>query len=147
MGSSCLVQGGCLPGLGGYLPAPGGVLVRSSPVVNRITDRCKNITLAKNSFRPVTTEQCIRILCADVVSFEQNRFFWLTNLNITVKNRWLNPYRAGQIFPILRCVPSVTKVTLLHFIHTLPSVTKVSATIVLRKFCNFACIFNIVKLL
>ena len=59
----------------------------------------------------------------------------------------LNPYRAGQILPILCCVPSVTKVTLLHFIHTLPSVTKVSATIVLWKFCNFACIFNIVKLL
>ena len=59
----------------------------------------------------------------------------------------VNPYRAGQILPILHCVPSVTKVMLLHFIHTLPSVTKVSATIVLRKFCNFACIFNIVKLL
>ena len=59
----------------------------------------------------------------------------------------LNPYHAGQILPILHCVPSVTKVTLLHFIHALTSVTKVSATIVLQKFYNFACIFNIVKLL
>ena len=46
----------------------------------------------------------------------------------------LNPYHDGQILPILRSVPRVTKVTLLHFIHALPSVTKVSATIVLQKF-------------
>ena len=68
---------GGVPGLGGYLPGPGGVyLVRGVylpglggwgctclvlggvpsqvlPPVNRMTDRCKNITLAKTSFRPV----------------------------------------------------------------------------------------------
>ena len=68
-------------------------------------------------------------------------------LRSDVGDIYLHPYRAGQILPILRCVPSVTKVTLLHFIHTLPSVTKVSVTIVLQKFYNFAYIFNIVKLL
>ena len=67
-------------------------------------------------------------------------------LHIFVHN-FLNLYHADQILPILCCVPSVTKVTLLHFIHALPSVTKVSAIIVPQKFCNFACIFNIVKLL
>ena len=56
----------------------------------------------------------------------------LPNTNISTNQIVINPYRAGQILPILRCVPSVTKVMLLHFIHTLPSVTKVSATIVLR---------------
>ena len=41
-----LVRGGeCLPG-------PGGVL-RKPPPVNRITDTCKNITLATTSLRPV----------------------------------------------------------------------------------------------
>ena len=69
------------------------------------------------------------------------RFFTSVNLRIKKRKRNqkllltsnmdLNPYHAGQILPILRCVPSVTKVTLLHFIHALPSVTKVSATIVL----------------
>ena len=39
---------------GVYLPGPGGVcLVRYSPPVNRMTDACENITLAKTSFRPV----------------------------------------------------------------------------------------------
>ena len=81
-GCTCLVLGGVpacsrgvggvpawsrgvyLPGPGVYLPGPrggvpawswGGCLVRYSPPVNRITDRCKNITLAKTSFRPVKT--------------------------------------------------------------------------------------------
>ena len=40
-----LVQGGS--------PSPGGVLLARPPPVNRMTDRCKNITLAKTSFRPV----------------------------------------------------------------------------------------------
>ena len=44
-GGTCLVPGGYLPGLGG----PGQVL----PPVNRMTNTCKNITLAKTSFRPV----------------------------------------------------------------------------------------------
>ena len=47
--------GGCL--LGG-MPAGGGVCWggvpgQVPPPVNRMTDRCKNITLAKTSFRPV----------------------------------------------------------------------------------------------
>ena len=40
--------------LGGCTWFQGGVyLVRYSPPVNRMTNRCKNITLAKTSFRPV----------------------------------------------------------------------------------------------
>ena len=40
-------------GGGGFLhPARGGLLARPPPV-NRMTDRCKNITLAKTLFRPV----------------------------------------------------------------------------------------------
>ena len=42
-GSPC--QGGCL--------VPGGFSLPDPPPVNRMTDRCKNITLAKTSFRPV----------------------------------------------------------------------------------------------
>ena len=75
-GGGCLVQGGsCLVrGVGVYLPGPGGggtCLVRGGvptrsqgwgegvpgqvlpPPVNRMTHTCKNITLAKTSFRPV----------------------------------------------------------------------------------------------
>ena len=52
---------GFLPGLGvspwsrGGVSGPGGGGVPGQvlPPVNRITDRCKNITLAKTSFRPV----------------------------------------------------------------------------------------------
>ena len=48
---------GCLPGPGGF-SLPGGVcLVRGAcpenPPVDRITDTCKNITLATTSLRPV----------------------------------------------------------------------------------------------
>ena len=73
----------------------------------------------------------------------------MKNLNYDLSIHYLhfNPYHAGQILPIHHYVPSITKVTLFHFIHTLLSITKVSATIVLQKFCHFACIFNIVKLL
>ena len=59
----CLVWGG-LPGPGGCLPGPGGGLpqcmlgyhppgTRQTPPVNRMTNRCKNITLATTSLRPV----------------------------------------------------------------------------------------------
>ena len=37
---------------GGSSPCPGGFYLPDPPV-NRMTDRCKNITLAKTSFRPV----------------------------------------------------------------------------------------------
>ena len=40
------------PWFAGFLPGPGGVL-RRPPSVNRITDTCKNITLATTSLRPV----------------------------------------------------------------------------------------------
>ena len=58
-------SGGGLPGLGGFSLVPGGsawsrgvYLVRGGspetpPPVNRITDACKNITLATTSLRPV----------------------------------------------------------------------------------------------
>ena len=56
-------SGGWLPGLGG-LPGPGGsawshgggipaCTEADPPAVNRMTDRCKNITLATTSLRPV----------------------------------------------------------------------------------------------
>ena len=55
-----LVPGGCTWSQGGtwsrgvYLVPRGVYLVRySPPSVNRMTNRCKNITLAKTSFRPV----------------------------------------------------------------------------------------------
>ena len=62
-GGVCLVQGGSpcrgdLPGPGGGSPCWGGVcLVRGAcpetPPVDRITDTCKNITLATTSLQPV----------------------------------------------------------------------------------------------
>ena len=71
-GSPCLVWGGFSLVLGGCLPGPGGVSPWSrgvclvpggspwsrggsleTPPVNRITDTCKNITLATTSLRPV----------------------------------------------------------------------------------------------
>ena len=66
VGGVCLVRGvgsawswgGCLPGPGGFslpegcLPGPGGPAWRTPPV-DRITDTCKNITLATTSLRPV----------------------------------------------------------------------------------------------
>ena len=60
-----LLPGG-MPGLGG-LSAPGGsvsqhALRQNPPPVNRMTNRCKNITLATTSLRPVI--KCLN--CADL---------------------------------------------------------------------------------
>ena len=58
-GGFSLVRGGFLPGRGGVLPAggglpgPGGSSPETPPSVNRITDTCKDITLATTSLRPV----------------------------------------------------------------------------------------------
>ena len=45
---------GGVPGVGGYLvwgvPGVGGVPGQVLPPVNRMTDRCKNITLPQTSF-------------------------------------------------------------------------------------------------
>ena len=46
-------SGGVLPGLEGCLLGPGGDSPETLPPVNRITDTCKNITLATTSLRPV----------------------------------------------------------------------------------------------
>ena len=46
----CLLWGCLLPGVS----APGG-LPQTCPPVNRMTNRCKNITLATTSLQPVTT--------------------------------------------------------------------------------------------
>ena len=45
---ACLVPGGCLPGSGGG-PVSQHAL-RQIPPMNRMTDRCKNITLPQTSF-------------------------------------------------------------------------------------------------
>ena len=42
----CLVRGGCVPGPGGWYPS----MHWGRPPVNRITNRCKNITLPQTSF-------------------------------------------------------------------------------------------------
>ena len=71
------MPGGCSPSPGGVLlarpplwtewqtgvkilpwPKPGGGSPCQTPPVNRMTNRCKNITLAKTSFRPVKI--CLR---------------------------------------------------------------------------------------
>ena len=52
-GGVYLVPGG-VPGPGGVYLVPGGCTWSGTPPpVNRMTNRCKNITLAKTSFRPV----------------------------------------------------------------------------------------------
>ena len=48
-----LVPGGVPDPRGVYLD-PGGTCPGTSPPVNRMTDRCKNITLPQTSFRTVT---------------------------------------------------------------------------------------------
>ena len=55
-GGVSLVWGGCLPGLEGGLSAWSGGSPETPPV-NRITDTCKNITLATTSLRPVIRHQ------------------------------------------------------------------------------------------
>ena len=50
-------RGGVPHARGGFLHAGGGLLARPPPV-NRMTNRCKNITLAKTSFRPVMMGDC-----------------------------------------------------------------------------------------
>ena len=51
-GGVCLVRGGS-PWSGGGSPLVWGGFSRDTPPVNRITDTCKNITLATTSLRPV----------------------------------------------------------------------------------------------
>ena len=72
----CASRGVCFPGEGVCFPGEGGVLPggypsihwgRSPPPVNRMTDRCKNITLATTSLRPVKT----------AFSFSFNTHYWI----------------------------------------------------------------------
>ena len=62
-GGGCLLLGGVwswgVSGPGGCVCSGGGVVshhaLRQTPPVNRMTNRCKNITLATTSLRPVKT--------------------------------------------------------------------------------------------
>ena len=65
-GGFCLA-GGVLPGRGGGGGSPwqGGFSLLETPPVNRMTNRCKNITLATTSLRPVKSENSV----ADVFHF------------------------------------------------------------------------------
>ena len=66
-GGILLGLGGVLLGPGGFSLVPGGVLLgpgggspETTPApVNRITDTCKNITLATTSLRPVIKQHTI----------------------------------------------------------------------------------------
>ena len=51
----CLVRGVSAPGVGvvSHIPA----CTEADPPVNRMTDRCKNITLATTSLRPVMSHR------------------------------------------------------------------------------------------
>ena len=69
--------------LGGCTWSGGVYLVRYSPPVNRMTNRCKNITLAKTSFRPVIilihfwrTQPSDRKIEMDVKIQSNERFIW-----------------------------------------------------------------------
>ena len=88
LGGWCLPgPGGCLPGGGvvsawsrgggvclvrGGLPCPGGLVSQyalrqtPSPPVNRMTNRCKNITLATTSLRPVKMLSILKTQTEDV---------------------------------------------------------------------------------
>ena len=83
-----LVPGGVYLVLGGYL-VPGGTWSQGvylalggpgqvlPPPVNRMTNRCKNITLAKTSFRPVKTLK-IELFCF----MKHNQYFKIIILDI-----------------------------------------------------------------
>ena len=63
-GGFCLVGGfslvrGCLPGPRGVSAWSRGVSGDPPPSVDRITDTCKNITLATTSLRPVTSSTIV----------------------------------------------------------------------------------------
>ena len=70
-------QGGCtwsqgVPGPGGGYLVPGGVPGQVlPPPVNRMTNRCKNITLAKTSFRPVIRRRDIVKGCKDLFTVSE----------------------------------------------------------------------------
>ena len=65
-GCVCLVPGGSSWSQGGFSLVPGGFSLvlggggsPETPPVNRITDTCKNITLATTSLRPVITQKTL----------------------------------------------------------------------------------------
>ena len=82
-------SGGSLPGPGGLSPGPGGCLPGpgggdpGDPPVYRITDTCKNITLATTSLRPVIMKHVVRAI---LVRRER------------LKRRLLNPARRQKRF-------------------------------------------------
>ena len=61
-----MAGGGCGP-WGGVCVVRGGSPCQTPPV-NRMTDRCKNITLAKTSFRPVIKCVCENMFQAEKIA-------------------------------------------------------------------------------
>ena len=115
-GGVCLVPGGSawsggvsawsqgyLPGLGGCLPGPGGSL-ETPPPVDRITDTCKNITLATTSLRPVKiwSQQTASIICLILFLIENNYAnlsrFWVWNPFCRI-SEVTRPPSAAQFWP------------------------------------------------
>ena len=74
-GGFSLVPGGFSLVLGGGLPGPGGGSPETPPM-DRITDTCKNITLATTSLRPV------KILIT-VVLFQDGSLTWIVSNTFT----------------------------------------------------------------
>ena len=91
---------------------------RMPPPVNRMTNWCKNITLPQTWFAGGKKSN----------GYSRRNLFQPKYGTFSLSTLW-----------------NKSDATLL--IHTLPNVTKVSGTKVLQKYCNFACVFNIVKLL
>ena len=87
---------GCLPGLGGFSLVPGGCLpgprgFSGDPPVYRITDTCKNITLATTSLRPVKSTH------RNVVTIAESRATYLLTVVSVRVLVWL---WTVPIFPI-----------------------------------------------
>ena len=73
-GVVCLVRGGVCLVRGGSASVPCGMptppprIRHTSPPVNRMTNRCKNITLATTSLRPVTSLESFRRYVAIIIN-------------------------------------------------------------------------------
>ena len=98
----CLIQGGLIQGV---LPGPRGEGVSQHalrqnppPPVNRMTNRCKNITLATTSLRPVINQaKYFMIYSVTVMKGLSRKFYVLTD--VVHKRFRITPCRVSCIVP------------------------------------------------